>query len=438
MGLTFLYPHPIVKSESIRKVKMVFCILLFLAALTSSSSGESAARAQYDAMAKLVSNEPYPSLWWEERSACLNALSPTLEATMERAWAGMQDYWRNRGGEGDTWHECDTKVDVPRSSSAWFEKNCTMQREVEMAIWEPCNYVSNLAYDRLLVEICVQQGWTLPAKMVTKIAESFAILTFGSSFMHGSNTRLGVEQDVRSNNLFPYIIHQAAVGNFEYNPIIHDLSLEPRALSAEEAVDTWLDMYNNKPVSEWLQTTRNMNLPSVQRNFEGIIGFTLTLLLDPETVDQAVEPILDLLSVPADERDFLTIHFLPAIRNATSGHYLGLTDRLELGTNLLAACSKLLYAFLWQEDVIDLGGANLSPEANGLGAQFLPILNQYANNRTSWNLHISDVQHGVGYPGHAECNPTIPHAKWHLETAAGLSDIARLVDALLRLTEPFL
>ena len=35
-------------------------------------------------------------------------------------------------------------------------------------------------------------------------------------------------------------------------------------------------------------------------------------------------------------------------RNATAGHYLGLTDRLELGTNLLAACSKLLYAFLWQ------------------------------------------------------------------------------------------
>ena len=73
-----------------------------------------------------------------------------------------------------------------------------------MDIWEPCNYVSNLAYDRLLVEICVQQaclwillvcdvsspsiifqGWSLPHKVVTKIAESFAILTFGSSFMHG-------------------------------------------------------------------------------------------------------------------------------------------------------------------------------------------------------------------------------------------------------------
>ena len=108
-----------------------------------------------------------------------------------RAWAGMQDYWTTRGGEGDTWwvitiftrkiikiftwwkyckaqslykssrstwygkcqtignrtyvgtswsqtiakcvcrHECDTKADVPRSSSAWFENNCTMQQGVD-------------------------------------------------------------------------------------------------------------------------------------------------------------------------------------------------------------------------------------------------------------------------------------------------------------------
>ena len=40
----------------------------------------------------------------------------------------------------------------------------------------------------------VLQGWSLPPKVVTKIAESFAILTFGSSFMHG-----------RFDNIFLYI-----------------------------------------------------------------------------------------------------------------------------------------------------------------------------------------------------------------------------------------
>ena len=44
---------------------------------------------------------------------------------------------------------------------------------------------------------------------------------------------------------------------------------------------------------------------------------------------------------------------------------------------------------------------------------------RFANNQTSWSLLIADVQEGLGYPGHAECNPIIPHAKWwishHLE-----------------------
>ena len=37
---------------------------------------------------------------------------------------------------------------------------------------------------------------------------------------------------------------------------------------------------------------------------------------------------------------------------------------------------------------------------------------RFANNQTSWSLRITDVQQGLGYPGHAECNPLIPHAKW--------------------------
>ena len=44
----------------------------------------------------------------------------------------------------------------------WFEKNCTVQPGLEMAIWEPCNYVSNLAYDRLVVELCSQTDWVMP------------------------------------------------------------------------------------------------------------------------------------------------------------------------------------------------------------------------------------------------------------------------------------
>ena len=90
----------------------------------------------------------------------------------------------------------------------WFERNCTVQPGVEMAIWEPCNYVSNLAYDRLVVELCHQDNWTIDQLSVRRIAEAFAIVTFGSGFFHGSETINGKIQDTRSNDLFTYILHQ--------------------------------------------------------------------------------------------------------------------------------------------------------------------------------------------------------------------------------------
>ena len=116
------------------------------------------------------------------------------------------------------------------SRSGWFESNCTKQQPVEMDIWEPCNYISNLAYDRLAVEMCLQQDWALSEHTVSKIAQAFAINTFASAFMHGSDTRLGGGQDVRSNDLFPFIIYQARefylkVMNERYNPLHFDFVL---------------------------------------------------------------------------------------------------------------------------------------------------------------------------------------------------------------------
>ena len=123
----------------------------------------------------------------------------------------------------------------------WFENNCTRQAPVEMDIWEPCNYASNLAYDRLMVEMCLQQEWTFSSDAVAKIAEAFNIVTFGSAFFHGSQTHNGATQDGFSNNLFCYIIYQAGVSNIPYDPVIHDLSYEPRPYTGESAVDRILD-----------------------------------------------------------------------------------------------------------------------------------------------------------------------------------------------------
>merc|ERR1719228_507009 len=209
---------------------LLFVLVHTFSAVTASQ--DDITRAMYDSISSLVTGSSYPDIWWEERLECFSQLSPTLLPSLESGWRGMLDYWITRGGDEDPWNQCQYfNMSIyydPNISTRWFELNCTTQPIIEMDIWEPCNYASNLAYDRLVLEMYMQDNWTFPQHTVTKIAEAFSLVTFGSAFMHGSNTHLGGKMDLTSNDLFVYIVYQAGVSNLPYHPVIHDLAYEPR------------------------------------------------------------------------------------------------------------------------------------------------------------------------------------------------------------------
>ena len=55
-------------------------------------------------------------------------------------------------------------------------------------------------------------------------------------------------------------------------------------------------------------------------------------------------------------RDFIFETYLPLL-NLNIGHiHLSILENAELSENTLGTVIKLLYAFLWQESIIDLGG----------------------------------------------------------------------------------
>ena len=111
--------------------------------LARSSSELPVTRAMYNSISNLMGEAEYPEEWWQERNECLDQLSPNMNDIMEKAWEGMVAFWDSRGQEnpGGQWPTCDNKT-------RWFESNCTSQPGLSMDIWEPCNYASNLAYDR--------------------------------------------------------------------------------------------------------------------------------------------------------------------------------------------------------------------------------------------------------------------------------------------------
>ena len=150
-----------------------------------------------------------------------------------------------------------------------------------------------------------------------------------------------------------------------------------------------------------------------------------------------------------ETREFIFEIYLPVLDENIGHIQLSLLENAELSENTLGTVIKLLYAFVWQESIVDLGGKNqkliwpfnifvfsglnLTPEANEAGAAFTPKLNAFANNLTRWDLTVEELQLGGGYPGSVGCNNVIPHAKWHAQTSAALSDMMKLMDFVLKL-----
>ena len=134
--------------------------------------------------------------------------------------------------------------------------------------------------------------------------------------MHGSNTSLGRKQDVRSNDLFPFVIHQAAMSSIPYSPVIHDLSNTPRLMSGEEMVDYWLDMFNNIPVSDWLEAMSMLDVPPLQTTFAGIFGNILLLTSDLNTTVTVTTQLMDMFGLTPEEKQFFLSSYLQAIAAA--------------------------------------------------------------------------------------------------------------------------
>ena len=114
-------------------------------------------------------------------------------------WTQQNAYWLSNGTNRDFmnvtdhWGQCakdspfDQRCDVSgykRSTPGLFGKD-------KMIIYEPCNYVSNVAYYHSATRICDYPDWTFEEDYRREFKRGFLILTMGSAMWHGSHTYLG-------------------------------------------------------------------------------------------------------------------------------------------------------------------------------------------------------------------------------------------------------
>lgn len=123
------------------------------------------------------------------------------------------------------------------------------------------------------------------------------------------------------------------------------------------------------------------------------------------------------------------------LRNSTVDLELSHEEEDQLLANFESALIKMLYAFLWQEWVITDKPIIFDPDFNEAGATFIRVVNAYANSLNDFPIYDQDLQNGVNiYPGDYWCNDYSPHAKWHLEASAGVTDLIYLAEDMYNKT----
>lgn len=159
-------------------------------------------------------------------------------------WKGMIDYWLSNGtdfdykGHPDHWGQ--QVIDDPRKGFIEYHQGKASKfGRYNMTIYEPCNYVSNIAYYRSTTKICdYGDNWSIPVQQQNTLKRLFSVLAAGSAFMHGSLTNVGNSYDVNAISLISAFSHKLQVLGLKSNSsILHQLSEKPRRQDLDEVIE---------------------------------------------------------------------------------------------------------------------------------------------------------------------------------------------------------
>jgi hypothetical protein len=214
----------------------------------------------------------------------------------------------------------------------------------EIVIYEPCNWVSNMAYYRPVLAICDKTDWKMASPDVSSLAQGFAMLAAGSAFYHASGTRIGMTLDNMPIGLLAYQAHQAMHSALPWSPILHELSPKPRGATAAQISARFVAAINSGTPYTWGEQLKEIvPAPSYFVTFAAMVTTGITLLLPPATVDPLVRVLCKLLLTPFGMQDvskFLTEQYAPAVQNATVNVTLTRVEKLRLGLQISGVVLK--------------------------------------------------------------------------------------------------
>lgn len=295
-----------------------------------------------DAMQSLMTGgSHYNRTYFTKLRRCMDTMGPQLARSQDAAWKGILTYWNNNGSLADPWGG---------TNLVYMEKNSSRTMQDNMIIYEPCNYASNVAFYHVVTEFCdrVSYGdpFSIPKKYVKALGKAFSQVAMGSSFMHGSHTNLGAQQDTRAMNVMAYVIHQASILPLRSNsPILRDLSLRRRPYTSLELADEFEKMFIAMPVETWYNRTAHLSPPDYNLSLSGIVATLFSVGLSKATVDNILPSVMDLFGINRDIKTFILQRYLPTLRRSLRHVELGYIEGTVYLGNVINLVMKFFYAF---------------------------------------------------------------------------------------------
>jgi len=436
------------KLKSNMKFFIGYAAFLFISFQASLSAGNTYTQNIMDDMSiQLGSTENYDPEFVIDLRACMAKWGDdSLEIAVDAQWEGIVSYYQDPNSR-DPWVNCIDHPNHERCRSSQYEEGQSEKAEVfgsgtirEMVIEEPCNYASNIAYYRGALRICEYDQWSGgESNIATRNAlkRSFMALGSGSAFMHGSQTKLGRAFDVVPIAAIAYTSYESlitAIGGYE-NTFLRCLG-KSHCATAEEVARRTAFLSLNHDVGKWEQELKNIK-GSFPAKYDQTFAAIIVIAAYISFPDVIADLVLDNLRDAFDGSSFMTFlfdEFLPEVKPLIDEVYLGVLEFMEqsdLASRFIGSLGKLGYAFLFQEEFLDL---DLTDKNLMRGTSSAFIVNGFADLMTGGDGFPFPDNFGL-YPGSENCNPKSSHALWHQQSAEGLSDLNLMVDYIVSVIE---
>lgn len=186
-----------------------------------------------------------------------------------------------------------------------------------MVIYEPCNYVSNIAYYHSATRICDYPQWSIDSEDQKAIKRSFATLAMGSSFFHGSHTNVGMEFDNQMIAYIAYMAHQYSISGFNSSStILNNLSNTTREHDMIYYTEQNVKMFPDHSVPEWAYYLDTSDIPHNYELTFAAISTTIASLCLPWFIVKPIITFLVTQILDQDSLDFIVNHYIPELHHA--------------------------------------------------------------------------------------------------------------------------